>query len=91
MELQTKADFSALMYKFLSPLKSYYSAGCARLHLGETGAKYKQSTIELEGVIIKCDPNTSLYFANVRLPAVKYVLAKGHTVMDTDITDTADR
>ena len=48
MELQTKADFSALMYKFLNPLKSYYSAGCARLHLGETGAKYKQSTIELE-------------------------------------------
>ena len=48
MELQTKADFSALMYKFLGPLKSYYSAGCARLHLGETGAKYKQSTIELE-------------------------------------------
>ena len=48
MELQTKADFTALMYKFLDPLKAYYSEGCARLHLGETGAKYKQSTIELE-------------------------------------------
>ena len=48
MELNTKADFTALMYKFLNPLKAYYSAGCARLHLGETGAKYKQSTIELE-------------------------------------------
>lgn len=48
MELNTKADFTALMYQFLDPLKPYYSAGCARLHLGETGAKYKQSTIELE-------------------------------------------
>ena len=48
MELQTKADFTALLYKFLDPLKPYYSKGCARLHLGETGAKYKQSTIELE-------------------------------------------
>ena len=48
MELNTKADFTALMYKFLDPLKAHYSAGCARLHLGETGAKYKQSTIELE-------------------------------------------
>ena len=48
MELNTKADFTALMYQFLDPLKPYYSEGCARLHLGETGAKYKQSTIELE-------------------------------------------
>ena len=48
MSLQTKADFTALMYKFLNPLKPFYSAGGARLHLGETGAKYKQSTIELE-------------------------------------------
>ena len=37
MNLQTKADFTALMHKFLDPLKPYYSAGCARLHLGETG------------------------------------------------------
>ena len=37
MNLQTKADFTALMHKFLDPLKLYYSAGCARLHLGETG------------------------------------------------------
>ena len=44
-----------------------------------------------EGVLIKCDPNTSLYFANVRLPAVKYAIAKGHTVMDTDITDIAEK
>ena len=42
-----------------------------------------------EGTIIKCDPNTSLYFANVRLPAVKYQITKGHTVIDTEITDAA--
>ena len=48
MEQHTKADFTARMYQFLDPLKPYYSEGCARLHLGETGAKYKQSTIELE-------------------------------------------
>ena len=26
MNLQTKADFTALMHKFLDPLKPYYSA-----------------------------------------------------------------
>ena len=29
MNLQTKADFTALMHKFLDPLKPCYSAGCA--------------------------------------------------------------
>lgn len=48
MNLQTKADFTALMHKFLDPLKPCYSAGCARLHLGETGATYNQNAIELE-------------------------------------------
>ena len=48
MNLQTKADFTALMHKFLDPLKPYYSAGCARLHLGETGVTYDQNAIELE-------------------------------------------
>ena len=48
MNLQTKADFTALMHKFLDPLKPYYSAGCARLHLGETGVTYNRSAIELE-------------------------------------------
>ena len=48
MNLQTKADFTALMRKFLDPLKPYYSAGCARLHLGETGVTYNRSAIELE-------------------------------------------
>lgn len=48
MNLQIKADFTALMHKFLDPLKPYYSAGCARLHLGETGVTYNQNAIELE-------------------------------------------
>ena len=48
MNLQTKADFTALMHKFLDPLKPYYSAGCARLHLGETGVTYDRNAIELE-------------------------------------------
>lgn len=43
-----------------------------------------------EAVVIGCDPNTSLYFTNVHLPAVKYHIAKGRTVLDTEILDEAD-
>ena len=43
-----------------------------------------------EAVVIGCDPNTSLYFTNVHLPAVKYHIPKGHTVLDTEILDEAD-
>ncbi len=49
MKLQTKADFTALMYRFLNPLKPYYSEDGARLHLGETGVTYDRAAIELEG------------------------------------------
>ena len=48
MKLQSKADFTALMHRFLDPLKPFYSAGCGRLHLGETGVTYDQNAIELE-------------------------------------------
>ncbi len=48
MKLQTKADFTALMHRFLDPLKPYYSKGGARLHLGETGVTYDRNAIELE-------------------------------------------
>ncbi len=48
MNLQTKADFTALMHRFLDPLKPCYSKGGARLHLGETGVTYDQNAIELE-------------------------------------------
>ena len=38
MNLQTKADFTALMHKFLDPLKPYYSAGrCAAFQRGVGG------------------------------------------------------
>ena len=43
-----------------------------------------------EPVVIGCDPNTSLYFTNVHLPAVKYHIAKGHTVLDTEVSDEAE-
>ena len=43
-----------------------------------------------EAVVIGCDPNTSLYFTNVHLPAVKYHIPKGHTELDTEIFDEAD-
>ena len=71
MELNTKADFTALMYQFLDPLKPYYSEGCARLHLGETGAKYKQSTIELEAIYRKglaagSDPESPEYWGRCK-------------------------
>ena len=48
MQLSTKQDFQALMHLFLDPLKPYYSAGGARLHLGDTGVTYGQAAIELE-------------------------------------------
>ena len=48
MQLATKQDFQALMHLFLDPLKPYYSAGGARLRLGETGATYGRAAIELE-------------------------------------------
>ncbi|HIW07985.1 MAG TPA: DUF2264 domain-containing protein, partial [Candidatus Faecalibacterium intestinigallinarum] len=48
MQLSTKQDFQALMHLFLDPLKPYYSAGGARLHLGETGVTYGSAAIELE-------------------------------------------
>ena len=41
-------------------------------------------------VVIGCDPNTSLYFTNVHLPAVKYHIPKGHTVLDTEVFDEAN-
>ena len=43
-----------------------------------------------EAVVIGCDPNTSLYFTNVHLPAVKYHIPKGHTVLDTEVFDEAN-
>lgn len=49
MKLQTKQDLTALMFRLLDPLKPLYSAGGARLHLGNTGVTYDKPAIELEG------------------------------------------
>ena len=37
---------------------------------------------ELTQRVIHCDPNTSLYFRNVRLPAIRYQISKGHSTAD---------
>lgn len=49
MNLQTKEDFRALMFRLLDPLKPLYSAGGARLRVGSTGVTYDKPAIELEG------------------------------------------
>ena len=38
-----------------------------------------------EGAVIKCDPNVSLYSPNVCIPAVRYAIPEGHTVIETEI------
>lgn len=48
MQLQTRKDFEALMLQILKPLKPFYSAGGALLHLGDTGVTYTLRTIEME-------------------------------------------
>lgn len=49
MNLQTKQDFQDLMHLILNPLKPRYSAGGARLPLGDTGVTYDSGAIEMEG------------------------------------------
>ena len=50
-----------------------------------------QKMFDREGILtIGCDPNTSLYFTNVHLPAVKYHIPKGHRVLDTEVFDEAN-
>lgn len=48
--LNTKADFQKLMLDILNPLKSHYSPGCARLHLGDTFAHYDINATYMEAV-----------------------------------------
>lgn len=40
MRLETKQDFRDWMFSVLNPLKPLYSAGGARLHLGDSGVTY---------------------------------------------------
>lgn len=49
MNLHTKQEFEGLMFRLLQPLKPLYSAGGARLNLGDTGATYPTVAVEMEG------------------------------------------
>ncbi len=49
MQLDTKQDYRALMFRLLDPLKPLYSEGGARLRVGHTGASYDKPAIEFEG------------------------------------------
>ena len=49
MELHTKQDFTALMFRLLNPLRPLYSESGARLRIGNTGVTYDKPAIELEG------------------------------------------
>ncbi len=46
--LKTRADFASAASQMLTPLLPFLSAGCARLHLGETGAVYPADIAEME-------------------------------------------
>lgn len=48
MKLESKQDFRQWMFQVLNPLKPLYSQGCARLHLGDSGVTYPETSIEME-------------------------------------------
>ena len=47
--LKTRADLQQLVRDLFAPLKPHFSAGRARVKLGETGASFPNSAAELEG------------------------------------------
>lgn len=48
-ELKTKQDLSDILKQICDPLKPFYSRGCARLRLGNTGAGYSDLIAQMEG------------------------------------------
>jgi len=48
MNLNTKTDFTALMFDILNPLKNKYSKECALLDLGTTAAGYPLAVSQME-------------------------------------------
>lgn len=54
--------------------------GCTVAAMGETTG---------EGFILRADPNTSLYSRNTVIPAVRYAIPKGRTVLETKVTSHA--
>ena len=47
-QLQTKADFSRVLFTYLDPLLPHYSAGGALLHLSGGSAQYEDTVIPME-------------------------------------------
>lgn len=47
--LRTKEDMRLAIRQLYEPLEPYYSEGCARLRLGDSGAGYPYSVAEMEG------------------------------------------
>lgn len=48
MKLETKEELRKALEQIVTPLKPYYSKGCAELDLGETGAIYQRRVINME-------------------------------------------
>jgi hypothetical protein len=46
--LRTRADFEQAALQLLTPLAQKLSPGCARLHLGDTGAVYPDPIAQME-------------------------------------------
>jgi hypothetical protein len=47
--LRSRADLQAALCALFTPLKPYFSPGCARVKLGSTGAHFADAAAELEG------------------------------------------
>lgn len=125
MNLQTKADFTALMHKFLDPTtitptktghrrhheidsaydcEAYdcgfaapnFAPGYEENAIGEWAEAHCSGLSCIvrgesgKGIVIGCDPNTSLYFNSVHLPAVYFAIPQGHSVIDSEIIDNAE-
>jgi len=55
-----------------------------------TGMRCRVQGAGGQGVVIGCDPNTSLYHPNVHLPAVRYAIPAGDILLETEVLDHAD-
>ncbi len=55
-----------------------------------TGMRCRVQGAGGQGVVIGCDPNTSLYHPNVHLPAVRSAIPAGDILLETEVLDHAD-
>ena len=91
-EIDSSFDCDAYDCGFAVPNFAPGYEECAEDGLATASCDTLRSAVTGKGVavIIGCDPNTSLYFTNVHLPAVKYHIPKEHTELDTEVFDEAD-